>query len=172
MAKLTLNKSSLKKVNASIRREITKSLRDKEFRKVIGEEVVKDIKKNYVGSAADSTYKWRKRYDKFNQTDKAYRRPSINFTFTGELLQDLINNVRLNATKGIEFIIENSNKLHKKYKKAQGTIGKKRSPYSEIAKGLRGHGYTYPDISKEARASITNKIREKILKRLREAFKL
>ena len=172
MAKLTINKSNLRKVQSTIRKEIIKSLRDDDIRKEIGKAIVQDIKDNPVGPPAEATLEWRRRYDQLNITDPAYKRSQINFTFTGELLADLLNNIKLSTKDGISYIVENSKKLHKKYRKKKGTIGKSRSSFSEIAEGLRGHGYTYPDISEKARKSIVKKIRETILEKLKQTFKV
>jgi hypothetical protein len=142
MAKVKV--TGLKQVQSKIRKFITKELRKKELRQGVGEIIVQSIRATRFAEAKTSTKKWRKRYDSLNTTHPAYRRNDIRITFTGELLQDLQNNVKAKSTSGkFEYIIEHSDKLHKKYNGVSGKIGS-RSKYSDISDGIInkwGHDY-------------------------------
>jgi len=160
MAKVKV--TNLKRVSTRIRKAITKAARDKVVREAVGEAAVDGIKSSSFGTPAPSTVDWRKRYEKTNETDKSYKRNKINITFTGELLNDLANNVKVSTTGGaIRYIIEHSKKLHKKYNGVKKKIGK-RVPYKTISKGVQGHGYEY--------LTFTKKTKDKILKAFKKAI--
>jgi hypothetical protein len=168
MARLKVK--DLKGVKSAIRKEITKELRTKETRETIGEIVVESIKDDPQGLPAPSTLDWRRRYDPLNNTDPKYNRLSINFTFTGKLLDDLKRNVRQAVERGkILFIFANSDRKHPKYQGVTKKIGS-RSPFSEIEKGLRSLGYQYPRINDGAVRDVTETVRKRLLKALRKAF--
>lgn len=160
---MTINPKILKrKINIAI----TKLLQSKELREKIGKTIVEAIKDKSMGSAAYSTKKWRERYEKLNKTDPKYSRSKINATFTGELLNDLMTNVKANTPKK-QFIVGNSSKLHKKYQGVTKKIGS-RSPYKEIAKGLINDlGYDYLEVSDDTREKIIKLIRKEITKILK-----
>ena len=162
----------LRQVQTRIRKEITKELRRKETRELLGSNVVTAIKAKSLGKPAESTLKWRKRYDPLNKTDKTYSRNNINLTFTGELLGDLEKNTKVATTgKQIVYTFENSDKLHKKYQGVTKKIGS-RSPYSLIAKGLNKLGYEYPFIDKKTIELLNKLIEENLRKALRKTFKV
>lgn len=164
--------SGLKGIKSSIRKEITKELRAKELRQTMGALVAESIKDNPQGSASKGTVKWRKRYERLNATDPKYNLLTINFTFTGELLEDLKKNVRVATERGkIIFTFANSDKRHRKYQGVTKKIGS-RSKYSEIEKGLRDLDYDYPRLEDGVIEKITKFVREKILTALRKTFKV
>jgi hypothetical protein len=143
---------NLEKIRSDIRKKIALGLRDEEIRKGIGEIIVQDIKETKdFGTPAESTIKWRERYEKSNTTDEFYNRNKLNATFTGELLEDLKNNVRLNSTKGaIAFEITQSSKFHKPYKspskktKSRSKSNVTRPKYSDIQNWMiNNYGYNY-----------------------------
>jgi hypothetical protein len=60
-------------------------------------------------------------------------------TFTGELLQDLVNNVRIRTTKGIAYSFTHSSKLHKPYefrsdKESLGVFGSQSSSDKKLTR--------------------------------------
>jgi hypothetical protein len=171
-AKLTIDQKKLNKIPATIRKEITKELRQKEIRQEIGDIVAETIKDEIAGAPAPLTLKWRERYDSLNKTDEKYGRFKINFTFTGELLRDLARNVKLSTVaQKIVFLFQNSDRKHSKYQGVTKKIGS-RSPYSKIAEGLRGHGYDYPKINESAVKMARKFVREKILDKLKKTFRV
>jgi hypothetical protein len=168
MAKIKIKgvKEVSDKLNRNIRIELNKILRDPALRQKVGQIVVDDIKANVdFGSSAPGTLKWRETYDQINATDPAYSRNKLNAVFTGELLEDLKNNVRAFPTE-LTFEIAHSDKRHKKYQGVTKMIGS-RSKYSEISEGLvKGLGYDYFKLTKRAQSEITKLIREELFKLL------
>ena len=170
MAKV--NFKGIQKVQSTIRKEIVKELRKKETRQEFGALVIRGIKDTTLGAPKDSTLKWRERYDRLNNTDKSYQRNKINLTFTGDLLEDLKNNIRVNATgKQVAFEIENSNKKHRKYQGVTKKIGS-RSAYSKIQEGLNNMGYRYPFIDKNTLKDLNKLITTILRASLRKTFKV
>lgn len=164
MAKVKV--TNLRKVNTAIRKKITKAARDKEVREAVGEAVVTGIQETRFSAPSMRTLEWRKRYDKLNKTDKAYKRSKINITFTGELLNDLKNNVKVSSTTGaILYIIEHSKKLHKKYQGVTKKIGS-RSSYSDISKGIQSHGHNYLEFSPKTLKRVLKEFRKAIFGKL------
>jgi hypothetical protein len=153
-----------KKLNRSIKIEINKLFRDKDLRLKVGQMIVADIKLNYVGGApAESTLKWRERYDQLNTTDPQYDRNKIKALFTGELLNDLATNIKAD-TINKQFVMEHSSKLHKKYQGVTKKIGS-RIAFDKLSGYLIDDmGYNYMTISDNVRSEITKLVREKILK--------
>lgn len=166
MAKLKVK--NLKQVTSSVRKFITKELRSKEIRQGVGEIVVKSIRAQMFGVPAKSTKKWRERYDSLNTTHPTYKRSKINITFTGELLEDLQKNVRANATSGrFVYVIEHSDKLHKKYNGVSGKIGS-RSKYSDISDGIINKwGYNYLKFDDKTLAKVISFINSEITKKFK-----
>ena len=168
MAKLKVK--NLKQVTSSVRKFITKELRSKEIRQGVGEIVVKSIRAQRFRSLSsdESYYKWRKIYDnpKLNKTHPTYKRSKINITFTGELLEDLQKNVRANSTSGrFIYVIEHSDKLHKKYNGVSGKIGS-RSKYSDISDGIINKwGYNYLKFDDKTLAKVLSFVNKEIVKR-------
>jgi hypothetical protein len=168
MAKIKIKgvKEVSDKLNRNIRIELNKILRDPALRQKVGQIVVDDIKANVdFGSPAPKTLKWRETYDQINATDPAYSRNKLNAVFTGELLEDLKNNVRAFPTE-LTFEIAHSDKRHKKYQGVTKMIGS-RSKYSEISKGLvKDLGYNYFKLTNKAKDKITELIKEELFKLL------
>lgn len=150
-----------RKLNANLRIATNKLFRDKGIREKIGSIVVSDIKKNVsFGSPAKSTIKTRKYLEKFNTTDSAYSRNKLNAVFTGELLKDLQNNV-IGNTNDLEFIVEHSDKKHKKYKSKNGSFGKSIA-FDKLSSILIDDlGYDYLQLTDKAKKKIANLIRDR-----------
>tara|TARA_R110002096_G_scaffold34017_4_gene97576 strand:- start:2157 stop:2663 length:507 start_codon:yes stop_codon:yes gene_type:complete len=166
MAKVRI--TNLKQLNSSLRKKILLAVQDKKVTKSVGETIVTDIQKNKT-SASAATQKTRKYLEKGNKTDKAYSRSKINVTFTGELLKDLIKNIRGNFTgaKAVYTIEHTENGKHKKYKTPKGKlIGKTTKTYDEIQGYLKDMGYDYLVFSEKAKKEVIKLIRNKILKKL------
>jgi len=164
-----LVKKSLNNVKSSLQKEIIKNLRDKEIREKLGEIHVESIKDDYR-PAAEKTIEWRERYDSLNKTDPSYSRFFVNFAFTGQLLEDLKKNVRLDRQGGlIRFIFGNSKKKHKKYQGKTKKIGSA-SPMDEIESGLNKLGYNN-EIKEDAKKEMTSFIKDFLIKKLRQVFK-
>ncbi|MCB1713242.1 MAG: hypothetical protein KDH96_12460, partial [Candidatus Riesia sp.] len=119
MAKVTIKGVAelRQKLGSKFKIAVNKTLRDKELRLKIGKIVVHEIRNNpsVTFLASPVTKEFREYFEQFNKTHPDYRRPKINFTFTGELLDDLINNVKAD-TNSLAFIIEHSSGKHKNYK--------------------------------------------------------
>lgn len=166
MAKVKIK--NLRQVQANIRKLITKAARDPELRAEIGEVVVEEIKNTDLGRPAKSTIEWRRRYETTNTVDDKYRRNKIKALFTGELLKDLIRNVKLKTTKGlIEYKIEHTDKSHKKYKgikKARIGSGAK---YKTIQQGLLALGYDYLDLKDSSVRKVVALIRKRLKRNIK-----
>jgi|688.fasta_scaffold876883_2 hypothetical protein len=151
------------RLNRKLRVQLNRLFRDESLRDKIGEIVVKDIKENYVSKKPpkESTLKWREIHDKINSTDPAYDKNSIKAVFTGELLNDLRNNIKAD-TNNKKFVIEHSNNKHSKYNGPNGKTGSE-SPYNKISKGIiEKWKHNYMVLSPEAKEEIANLVREKI----------
>lgn len=157
-------KSLEKKLKLSYRAAIRKMLRSKPVRLEVGDIFVKDIKENVdFGTPSESTLKWRKRYDSLNQTDPAYKRNKIKGVFTGELFEDLKNNVKADTTQ-LSWEISHSKKKHKKYQGVTKKIGS-RSSYQDISKGLVDKlGYDYFQLSSKGKNKILKVVKRELNK--------
>ncbi len=164
----------LKKVLSIIRKQIILELRSKEMRVGIAEIVIDSIRSNKIRVTSDITLAFREYFEQFNRTHPDYRRENINFTFTGKLLKDLENNVRLESKKSqYTFIFKQSDKIHPGYKfrsssgsafgaiknnKSGANIGKQKKgksgttqgiAFSKITEYLNAKGYDYLNIDAE-----------------------
>ena len=166
MAKLKI--TNLKQIQTKLRFKVTKALRDPEIRKGVAEIVVSEIQKD-SSPAGKVTQKWREYLEQGNATDKAYKRSKINITFTGDLLRDLITNVKAKFGSGkSEYIIEHSKKRHKKYKKPNGKLSKgKAKTMQEISGYVQDLGYDYLKFSDNTQSKVIKFVREKIFKNLK-----
>ena len=174
MAQLKIK--NLKQIETSIRKRITKQLRSKDVRQGVAQIVVDDIKATSLGTPAEFTKDMRQYLEQFNRTDPKYRRNKITANFTGELLQDLINNVKAKFGGGkSSFVIEHSNKSHKPYKQGKRKLkfSKKkiakadRVSYRFISNNLINKlGYDYLNFSDKTQAKVIKFIRDKIFKNL------
>jgi hypothetical protein len=173
MAKITLKglQGLRQKLGSRFKIAINKTLRDKQLRQKIGEIVESDIRETFKAIPAPATKQIREYYEKYNPTHPAYSRNKINITFTGELLRDLITNVKADTTR-IAFIVEHSNKKHKLYKLSPKSDLKRkvnrkprtRATYREIQGYLAKLGYDYLEITPTAADKITDTLREVLLK--------
>lgn len=190
MAKLKI--LNAKQIQTHIRKMITKEMRAKEVSRGVANIVVDDIKDSKLGTPAPFTKDMRAYLEQTNKTDPKYKRSKISANFTGELLQDLISNVRTSITKGdIFFVLEHSNKSHKQYKQPKGKsrFSKKKThketrfdkktgtnktvnratkiPYKFISTQLiKRLGYDYMKMSVATKAKVTAFIRKKIYARI------
>lgn len=163
MAKLRI--TNLKQVQTSLRKKITKEMRKPEIRKGVAEIVVDEIKNADYGNPSDGYYEWRRLNDGLNKTDPKYNRNKINITFTGELLTDLIKNIRAKFSKGnATYIIEHSDKTHKPYKTQKGKTS--RSSYKDISKGVQRY-YQYLKFSDKTQSKVIKFIRDRVFKNLK-----
>ncbi len=163
MAKLKV--LNLKQVQTSIRKKITKELRSKEVRNGVAEIVVNEIKDGDFGRPSESYREWREMNDGLNKTDKKYSRDKINITFTGDLLKDLISNIKAKFGDGkSEFILEHSDKMHKAYRTKSGKT--KKSSYKDISKGVQKY-YPYLKFSSKTQSKVIKFIRDKVFKNLK-----
>lgn len=155
----------------SIKIETRKLFRDKELRQKIGEMVVDDIKENVdFGLASPATQRARRYLEQFNSTDPKYDRRKIKALFTGQLIDDLGKNIK-SDTNNLQFVIEHSEKNRKKYKKKRGTIGKTMTN-QELSKILINDlGYDYILLSDKARSEITELVRDKLTKLIKDINK-
>lgn len=162
MAKVKV--TGLKQIQSSIRKFITKELRRKDIRDGVSSIVVESIRKKNFGTPAKTTKKWRERYDSVNPTHSTYSRNKINITFTGELLNDLQKNIRANSTAGkFNYIMEHSDKLHKKYNGVSGKIGSK-TKYSVISDGIINRwGYDYLTFDDKTLTKVVSYINKQIV---------
>ena len=158
MAKLKIK--NLRKVKTAIRKKVTKALRDPEIRKGVAEVVVKDIRETKIPVTSAATKAWRRYLEKGNTTSDDYSRSSINFTFTGALLDDLLKNVKARFKKGLaEIVLEHSSKFHLKYRKPNGQRVKgKRVTFKKIYEYLvkMNPKYDYLKVSNKAQKEATN----------------
>lgn len=164
MAKLTV--TNLKNVQSQVRKKITLALRNPDIRKGVGEIIVDQIKKEPVPVTSNATIAWRKYWEKANQTDQAYNRRNINITFTGELLMDLMKNVKAKFNRGsVSYIIEQSNKKHKKYKKPNGKPSRSAAlTYKEIGAEIEKKGYEYLTFSEKSKTRVLGFIKKTLLR--------
>jgi hypothetical protein len=167
MAKLKV--LNVKKVESQIRQDIRKILRDKEVRDGVGKIVVDGIRDTNFADAGKATKAWRKYLEEKNPTHEKYSIEKINITFTGELLNDLIKNVKAAFTgSNSEYVIEHSEKLHKKYKKPNGKPTKgKAQKYKAIQKFIEKLGYEYMVFSDKSKDNVLEFIRKQIEKGLK-----
>jgi len=169
----TVKIGSIKGIKAKLRREITRQLRSRDSRDVVGRTIVDGIKDTTLAIAtSEATLAFRKYYEKANATDKKYDRTLIKAVFTGELLEDLVKNTKLKTSDGnISYLVEHSDKLHKKYKKPavkrkrkkKGAVSK-RQTYKTIQGYLSDLGYKYLDVSKSTGQKLIKKLREAVEK--------
>lgn len=167
-----------------------KASRDKQLREELGKMVVKDIQgRNYRTLAKKEPYfKFR---EKVKGKSPKYKKRKINITLTGELLMDIIKNVKTNIEGGkIQWVFEHSNKRHKAYqlvidyvtkkgKKKSKTkrVGGRRVQYTDLkSKKVRSKrvGAQYKDIQKGLESygydylTVTKKLRLKIVNKARK----
>jgi hypothetical protein len=162
MAKLKVK--NLKQVQTSLRMKIRKELRKKDVSKGVAEIVVGEIQDGDFGRPSDSYYDWRETNDSRNKTHKKYDRDKINITFTGELLKDLIKNVKASFSGSkSEYVLEHSDGMHKAYKTSKGKT--KRSTYKKISEGVQRY-YPYLTFSDKTQSKVIKFIRKEVISKL------
>jgi len=160
MAKLKI--TNLKQVQTSLRLKIRKELRSKDVAKGVAEIVVGEIQDGDFGRPSESYREWREMNDGLNNTDKKYDRDKINITFTGELLKDLIKNVKASFSGSkSEYVLEHTDGTHKSYKTKSGKT--KRSSYKDISKGVQKY-YPYLKFSDKTQSKVIKFIKDKVTK--------
>lgn len=168
MAKVSV--LNVKKVESKIKQDIRKVLRDKEVRTGVAEIVVDQIQKEKVPVTSEATKAWRKYLEQGNTTSNRYERPFINITFTGELLADLIKNIKASFTGGkSEYVIEHSDKKHKKYRKPNGKPLKgEAQSYKQIQGHLKRNGYEYLVFSNENLKRVIEFVKKTLFDKLKK----
>lgn len=160
MAKLRVK--NLSQVQNKIRRNLTSSLRKKTMRDGVGKIIVDEIRESDFGRPSDRYRDWREDNQSLNNTHKKYEIDKINITFTGELLDDLQKNVKLNSTTGnAEYVLEHTNKMHKAYKTQKGKT--KRTTFKKISEGVLRY-YKYMTFSSKSKKKVLQFIKENLLK--------
>lgn len=179
-----------RKLKAKFKKVINNTLRDKALRLKIGKVIEQDIRDNFGGNmsvlASQTTREFREYFEQFNKTHPDYRRPKINITFTGKLLEDLANNVKADTTK-LSFIVAHSNKKHPGYKdggrtfkprtvqvtslKTRKTTNRQQKrTYKEIGEFVVDNGYDYLTVSDRAEKIILDLIKKRITDELNKQF--
>lgn len=163
MAKLKI--MNLKQVQTAFRKKIIKELRSKEIRIGVAEIVVDEIQDGDFGRPSEPYREWREMNDGINKTSPKYNRDKINITFTGELLKDLVKNIKAKFSSGnTSYVLEHSDKQHKSYKTKSGKT--KQSSYRDISKGVQKN-YEYLKFSDKTQSKVIKFIRDKIFKNLK-----
>lgn len=161
---------NLSDINDIIAKRVTSTIKNKETSKQVAKIVSEGVKDKKIKVKSKVTTEWRKYLEKGNVTDKRYNRGLINFTFTGELLSDLVKNVKLRINKkGAQYTIQNSGSYHKKYKDPDGRPLKGRAvSYKQINTYLNSLGYYYLDkVSKRNTKKIIKYLKKEILRRFK-----
>jgi hypothetical protein len=110
-----------KSFNRKIKIAINKAFRSKEIRQTVARIVVADIRDSIFRAAAPSTQRTREYLETYNETHPKYDQRLINVTFSGKLLEDLINNAKAD-TVNLAIVIDHSDKKHPGYKTANGRL--------------------------------------------------
>ena len=155
-----------KALNRNLRIVLNKIFRDKKLRELVGDIVVRDIKKNVnFGSATVNTQRTREYLERYNTTDPAYRRSDVKAVFSGRLLDDLANNVKGFPTKST-FEISHSKKRHPGYRTANGNTPK--IDYQKLSDILIGDlGYDYFQLSDKAQQEILEAVQDKFFEEIK-----
>jgi hypothetical protein len=163
MAKLKIK--NLKQVQNKIRKDLTKSLRAKSMRDGVGQIVADDIQDSDYGRPSDSYRDWREMNEGLNKTHSKYNTDKINITFTGALLKDLASNVKLSLTGGkAEYVIEQSDKMHKPYKTKKGKT--KSASFKTIGEGVSRY-YKYLTFSSKSKKKVLKFIKDNLFNKLK-----
>ncbi len=190
----------VKLTKAQIKRRFRQIAREKEIREEVGKMLVEDIQsRNY--RSVDKNEPYGKYRDRIQGKSGKHKPRKINMTITGELLQDIINNVKTSFKNGkIAYIFEHSNKKHKPYRVRVDYTTKKgekkskiktqtrkvdysdletrglkkktvRTSYKVIQKGQESNGYDYLSLTDKMRLKIVKKVSKLIIKTLRKTPK-
>lgn len=169
MAKLRV--TNLSKVKLKVRRQIIQTMRSKKVRQEVGKAIVDGIRDESMGSVTNpATIAWRKYLSVKNKTHPKYEPTKYNATFTGELLKDLEKNVVADFSDGkAQFVLEHTDKKHKKYKKPDGgTLKGKPATYKQISQWLLQLGYPYLVFSNENKKNVLEVLRDVVKKKLKK----
>lgn len=163
-----LKVKNLNRIKLSIRKDIIKTLRSESVRTGIGEIVVSEIQKERVVVKSKATKIWRRYLEQKNMTSKKYDINFINITFTGALLKDLANNVRAKfSRRNAIFVIEPSNKKHRKYRKPNGKLVKGTAKtFKQVSDFVIAKGYEYLDFSDTSKNRVLKFIKKEIIFKL------
>ena len=139
--------------------------------KRIGTSVVRNIKvdslegRSYDGRSfpplKNSTIKYRKYIEKYNNMSKDYSLRKSNVTMIG----DLLNNIRVYIKSGL--ILIEARGRHKAYMGKRGRH-KTRAPYSDILKGLWDLDRRLLGLSKESKKKIILEVKREVKRGLRK----
>lgn len=154
-----------KALNRKLRIVLNKVFRDKDLRKLVGKIIADDIKANVDFRAAKpSTIKTREYLERFNTTDPQYKKTRVKALFSGQLINDLANNVKGFPTKQT-FEVKHSGKKHKGYKTKNGKT--KSIPFQELSDILvNDMNLNYFNITDEAQAEILEAVQNKFFDEL------
>ena len=170
MARVRIRLKNLGELNKIIAKRVESVVKNKETGKQITKIVTDGVKERRISVKSKATLAWRRYFEKGNKTDSKYNRDRINFTFTGDLMRDLINNVKYKSGKsrGV-YTIEQSKSLHKKMKKPDGTPVKgSAKSYKQINTYLNKLGYFYlHKVNKKNTKRIVRYLRREILRRFK-----
>ena len=126
---------NLEQVKKKIQGDISKELKKEKLRRGMAQIYVDYIRSRKNLKAKKATQSIRKYLEKFNSTHPEYRRDLVRFTFTGDLLKDLVKSVRIRRSReNVDIILEHSSKQHRAYK----TAGRRRK---RSGKGVKTHSY-------------------------------
>jgi hypothetical protein len=164
MKRIKLKLKNLDEINKIIEKKVTKTIKSKNTSEGIAEIAVSQVKDRKISVKSRATLAIRRYLEKGNQTAEDYKRGIINFTFTGELLKDLKDSVKLKTGKDrASYTLQNTKRLHKKYKKPDGgPIKGKSVSMRQISTFLNDKGYKYL-----ARDKFNKKTTTKMIKYLR-----
>jgi hypothetical protein len=168
--RVRLKLKNLDEINGVIEKKVRGTIKNKETTKQVAKIVSDGVKERKISVKSKVTLAWRRYLERGNKTDEKYSRTRINFTFTGDLLKDLINNAKLKINKkGAEYTIQNSKGIHKKYRKPDGKPLKgKAVSFKQINNYLNSLGYYYlQKVSKKNTKKIIKYLRKEIMRRFK-----
>lgn len=154
-----------KTLNRKLRIVLNKVFRDKDLRKLVGKIIADDIKANVdFKEAEDSTIRTREYLERFNTTDPLYNKQRVKALFSGQLINDLANNVKGFPTKQT-FEVKHSGKRHKGYKTKNGKT--KSIPFQELSDILIDDmKLNYFNITDDAQSRILEAVQNKFFDEL------
>ena len=147
--KLKIDKRHLTKLRVNITEKAKKALGKNTVAKRIRDKYVKDIREKSLNTKTGRSYKalkpstieHRRYLAKNNTTHPDYRPSKPNMTLTGELLDAVEAGLKRDQKGKVTFTLGLKNGKHKKYRSSKNKpIGKTRSSYADIEKGLRDMG--------------------------------
>ena len=174
MAKFKLQKKSVDRTKAAIKRKLHRVIRDDGVLKHVAGSLVKEIQRrgavdeNGEVSGKEISDKWnkrRKRLSKFNATSKHYKPSTLKsfLTFTGQLMKSI--KAKINITKGI-ITIEPTG-VHKKYKTGKRNKSKNIRNV-DLLNALEDKGYYFLVANDKLRKKVVNLIKIQLRKVLKK----